>query len=855
MNFYTAFQADRLISQIREEADPTSPTAKKAFQKLGKLGNAAVPKILEALASADKRQTVEYVELLSSLTDDKTLPVIARGLTEDEPRIVSGTAWALSTNRRYNINRLVDFLGEDDYSKPALIEVLSAHKERLNVRQLLQQVYNLQPSEKAALFKLIDEVTTEEMVPDLLARMDGKDPVVKMHLLNVIARFDLAAVSKALQEALKDPNKLVRQAALNGVVRSKGAIDIAQIAGLLLDPDLEVMNKAVEVICRANDPETAKYLIPALKAENEFSRRAAVEILNEIGTTHSIKYLLDAISDEDWWVRSRASDALARIGGPRVVDAVLDLIKDKDENIRRAAIEILVTCRDKRAVDKLIEATKDPDWWVSERAADALAEIGDSKALPALLEMVARNDRSLPIALSAVGKVGTFQTLDKVLPYLERPEKDVRVAAITAVAQLAGEQQAEVVRTQIQRAAVGADETVLRAVNKAIAKLEGRTSMTGHLPSETSSTPPSSSTPMPAPGPTTAPARGAATHARGAAPPARGASAPTRAARGPTMIVQPPPPPVNASTTSTARTLLVDSPDERVEPPPPEAPSFDLNALNPGDMIEGRYKFVQKIGKGAFGTVVLVEDTVVEERLILKFLNANVASDEEMLKRFVHELRYSRRITHKNVIRIYDFLYVGGSYAISMEYFPSHTLGTEIANEKPMKPKKVVAYACDICVGMSVAHQQGIIHRDLKPANILIDDTGLLKIVDFGVAAAAKSGDTQLTKTGYVIGSPKYMAPEQILGKKVDERADIYSLGVIMYEMLSGTPPYSRGDHMSVMYQHVQGKAQPLHELNATIPRELSDIVGKTMQVDKAKRFNSMEELRLALVAGTANRE
>jgi serine/threonine-protein kinase len=837
MSFLSTLQADRLISQIREQADPTSPTAKKAFEKLGKLGNAAVPKILEALASADKRQTVEYVELLSSLTDDKTLPVVARGLTEDEPRIVSGTAWALSTNRRYNINRLVDFLGEDGYSKPALIEVLSAHKDRLNVRQLLQQVYNLQPSEKAALFKLIDEVTTEEMVPDLLSRMDGKDPVVKMHLLNVIARFDLPAVGKALQEALKDPNKLVRQSALAGIVRSKGAIDIAVIAGLLLDPDLEVMNKAVDVICRANDPETAKYLIAALKSENEYSRRAAVEILNEIGTTHSIKYLLDAISDEDWWVRSRASDALARIGGPRVVDAVLDLIKDKDENLRRAAIEILVTCRDKRAVDKLIEATKDPDWWVSERAADALAEIGDAKALPALLEMVGRNNRSLPIALSAVGKVGTYQLLDKVLPYLQRPEKDVRVAAIGAVAQLAGEQHAEVVKPYIQQAATGAEETVVRAANKAMQKLDGRTS-TGRS-SATSQLP--SSTPLPAPGPTLSPTRAA--------------TAPSRVARGPTMIVQPPPGPVPASATSTARTLLVEGEDERVETPPPEAPSFDLNALNPGDMIEGRYKFIQKIGKGAFGTVVLVEDTVVEERLILKFLNSNVASDEEMLKRFVHELRYSRRITHKNVIRIYDFLYVGGSYAISMEYFASHTLGAEIANEKPMKPKKVVGYACDICIGMSVAHQQGIIHRDLKPANILLDDTGLLKIVDFGVAAAAKSGDTQLTKTGYVIGSPKYMAPEQILGKKVDERADIYSLGVIMYEMLAGTPPYSRGDHMSVMYQHVQGKAQPLHELNAAIPGDLSDIVGKTMQVDKAKRFNSMEELRAALVASTASLE
>jgi serine/threonine-protein kinase len=596
---------------------------------------------------------------------------------------------------------------------------------------------------------------------------------------------------------------------------------------LLLDPDLDVMNKAVDVIIQLNHPETAKYLIDALKAENEFSRRSAVEILNAIGTTHSVKYLLEAVSDEDWWVRSRASDALARIGGPRVVDAVLDLIKDKDENIRRAAIEILNTCRDKRAVDRLIEATRDKDWWVSERAADALAEIGDAKALPALLEMMAKNNRSLPVAIAAVGKVGNHKVLDKVLPYLQRPEKEVRVAAIAAVAQLAGEQQADAVRAPLQASAQGADETIQRAVTRALQKLEGRLSPSGRFTARTEAV----AAPAPASGQTTS----------GTPPPTRAAPAARSA-----------PPPTAA--TSTARTLLVDLPENAVaEPPPPEAPSFDLNALQPGDMIEGRYKFVQKIGKGAFGTVVLVEDTVVEERLILKFLNANVSSDEEMLKRFVHELRYSRRITHKNVIRIYDFLYVGGSYAISMEYFPSHTLGTEIANEKPMSPKKALGYGTDICIGMSVAHQQGIIHRDLKPANILINDSGLLKIVDFGVAAAAKSGDTQLTKTGYVIGSPKYMAPEQILGKKVDERADIYSLGVIMYEMLAGNPPYSRGDHMSVMYQHVQGKAQPLDEANPKVPREIADVVTKTMQVDKLKRYASMEELRVALEAAAGS--
>jgi len=158
-----------------------------------------------------------------------------------------------------------------------------------------------------------------------------------------------------------------------------------------------------------------------------------------------------------------------------------------------------------------------------------------------------------------------------------------------------------------------------------------------------------------------------------------------------------------------------------------------------------------------------------------------------------------------------------------------------------------VGWARDIAKGMIAAHQVGIVHRDLKPANLLINDEGLLKIVDFGVAAAAKTEDTQLTKTGYVIGSPKYMAPEQILGKPVDFRADIYSLGVILYEMITGTPPYSQGDHMSVMYQHIQAKAKLCQELNPDIPDELAEIVKKTMEVDKVNRYSSMDDLRDAL--------
>src|SRR5690606_3062316 len=189
-----------------------------------------------------------------------------------------------------------------------------------------------------------------------------------------------------------------------------------------------------------------------------------------------------------------------RIGGPRVVSAVPGLGKDKDENIRRAAIEELNTSRDKPPGDHQIEATKDKDWWGRERAGDAPARRGDPKALPALLDMVSRNDRSLPIALNAIGKLGDHRILDKVLPYLRRPEKEIRIAAINAVAQLAGEQQADAVRPYIQQSAAVGDDTIARAASRALQKLEGRLTPSGRF----TSTIPSAAgyhTPTPSPSP------------------------------------------------------------------------------------------------------------------------------------------------------------------------------------------------------------------------------------------------------------------------------------------------------------------------------------------------------------------
>ena len=295
-----------------------------------------------------------------------------------------------------------------------------------------------------------------------------------------------------------------------------------------------------------------------------------------------------------------------------------------------------------------------------------------------------------------------------------------------------------------------------------------------------------------------------------------------------------------------ARTLLI--PEKDVAQAMHQAASaavpggrLDISTLTPGDMIDGRYKYIERIGRGAFGTVLLMEDQVVDERLILKFLNPNVAEDEEVMKRFVHELRYSRKITHRNVIRIYDFLYIQGNYAISMEYFPSHTFGAEVVNEKPMPLKRAIQFGIDIATGMTVAHQVGIVHRDLKPANLLINEEGLLKIVDFGVAAAQREGDTQLTKTGYVIGSPKYMAPEQIQGS-VASSVDIFALGVILHYLLTGKHPFAGQDWDELLFSQSRGPS-PVSLRNHKIPADLCAICLKCLQFRPDQRYASAHEL------------
>jgi eukaryotic-like serine/threonine-protein kinase len=824
MGLISNLKADRLIGQISGAPSALDAAAQKAVAKLKDMGPDAIDPIIEALGDADKQATLALVDALSGLADEKSFQRLVDGLTQVSTKTASAIAGALAASRSFPPARLLEALAKPNANRSALMDVINSHRARISVREMLRATQPLDASDKNALFRIIAEVADDSVMPELIARLGGKDASSRLHIIRILGRFNKPEAAAALQSLLGEPNKLVRAAALTAMSGISGPYDVKVLCQLLRDPEQEVANRTVDVLVKYNDPHTTEHLLPVLSDESETARRAAVEVLNVVGDARSVKSLLKAIKDSDWWVRSRAGDALGRIGGPKVIDAVLELSRDQDQNIRRTAIEILVHTKDTRAVASLLRSTHDTDWWVCERAVDALAEIGSRDALPRLTEMLKTDDaKRLAAVIRAIGRIGDARHFDLLLPYKAQTAREVRTELLGALARLVDEPRSRDLRDELQVIGQSADATIGRAAVKAMTEIDVR--FTSGVLSRSQF------------GQAAGTDIGTGSGTRAPAPRGSGRLSTTE------------------KRTSTTMSMLLD--DAAVAgsggtvPTPPVLPAsiakLDITTLNPGDVVDNRYKYMQKIGKGAFGTVLLMEDTVVGERLILKFLNQNVAEDAEVMKRFVHELRYSRMITHRNVIRIYDFLSIQGLYAISMEYFPSHTLGAEVINEKPLPQKRALQFGIDLCTGMTVAHQVGIVHRDLKPANVLINDEGLLKIVDFGVAAAHSQADTQLTKTGYVIGSPKYMAPEQILGKKVDERADVYAVGVILYEILTGIPPYSRGDHMSVMYQHVQGKARLPAEVNPQLPAGLGDLIMKAMAVDKTKRFQSMDELRGAL--------
>ncbi|MDQ6858903.1 MAG: protein kinase, partial [Chloroflexota bacterium] len=266
-----------------------------------------------------------------------------------------------------------------------------------------------------------------------------------------------------------------------------------------------------------------------------------------------------------------------------------------------------------------------------------------------------------------------------------------------------------------------------------------------------------------------------------------------------------------------------------------------------GDVIAGRYELGKRLGSGGMADVYAAYDRTLERTVALKLLRDGLSADKTFVARFTREARAAASIAHPRVVQVLDAGSADGRHYIAMEMVPGGTLKQVIQRDGPFPERRALRIGREIADGVAAAHARGIIHRDLKAQNVLIDAEGHPKVADFGIAHTAE--DTGLTQTSALLGSVHYLAPEQASGGPVDERADVYSLGVLLYEMLTGILPFRADTPLQIANQHLHEEPVPARRIRSGLEPETDALVARAMAKRPAKRFASAAALRDAIDA------
>jgi serine/threonine protein kinase/tetratricopeptide (TPR) repeat protein len=263
--------------------------------------------------------------------------------------------------------------------------------------------------------------------------------------------------------------------------------------------------------------------------------------------------------------------------------------------------------------------------------------------------------------------------------------------------------------------------------------------------------------------------------------------------------------------------------------------------LTTGSTFAGRYQIIEELGQGGMGRVYKALDSKLNEKIALKLIKPEIASDKKIIERFSNELKMARKIGHRYVGRMFELMEDKGIHFITMEYVPGQDLKGLIRQSAPLSIARTISTARQICEGLTEAHRLGVVHRDLKPSNIMIDRDGNARIMDFGIARSLTAKG--ITGAGVMIGTPEYMSPEQVEGKDIDQRSDIYSLGIILYEMVTGRVPFEGDTPIAIGMKHKGEIPKPPQELNAQVSDELNRVILTCLEKDKETRCQTAGEL------------
>ncbi|HEY1273122.1 MAG TPA: tetratricopeptide repeat protein [Terriglobales bacterium] len=284
----------------------------------------------------------------------------------------------------------------------------------------------------------------------------------------------------------------------------------------------------------------------------------------------------------------------------------------------------------------------------------------------------------------------------------------------------------------------------------------------------------------------------------------------------------------------------------RPAPPISSRPSYSglfvsAAILRPGDVLGNRYEILQLLGEGGMGAVYKAKDRELDRFLALKLIRPELAGNSAILARFKQELLLAHQVTHRNVIRIYDLAEADGLKFITMEYIEGVDLRRLLLDHGKFPPAEAVAIIRQVCLALEAAHTVGVIHRDLKPQNIMRDAQGRILVMDFGLARSV--GSDGMTQTGALVGTMEYMSPEQAMGDTLDQRSDLFALGLIFFELLTGKMPYKAETALASLLKRSRERAIPAVELEPSIPRGVSDIVAKCLERDLAQRYKNVQEI------------
>lgn len=782
----------RTLKQFLDCKDLESPKGVALIEKLRQLSRDSLEQLIQAIPDTSGLHQAMLTEICLENVEGSTEELFLKSLDSDATEVRTTAASILARTDQVSPSKLFKKLHESDVSKTEIIDILAFQREHLKPEQIITNALKLDKTHAEQLLKLAEDSTLPldlevlRIEPDTIA-----SPSIKIMLLRYFSQVEQADVARIISKFLNDENKTIVIEALKSLKRLRVKFD----ASVLL-PFIESMSDveremAIDILQAQADAELVPKLAPWTCSKSDEVREIFIKLFVKHVTPKGFESFLRLLDQQEWWGKEQALKSMQKFGNDKLYAAAEGLTEHENEFIREQAQKFASQSSDPEDLKKLWDNALHENWQVREAAIEAIGRSNKRESIGILKKVVEKYADSAPASLRAVGELGFSKGLEIAFACLRMPEALVQREALETIGKLANRRHGNTIRDKLMQKVPKLQATVRDTAGEVVNRLTEEYEL----------------------------------------------------------------PPLNVDQEAYFDTRLLKFDTQSVDhgsgqpaaPKPEPTPQFqNIEDLTKGDLWMDRYRIDKEIGRGAMGRVMLAKDEMVGETLILKFMHPELTAEEASRERFLREVKYSRRISHPNVIRIHDMLIKDNLSAISMEYFESRGIDEILREKKRFDNGEGLNILLQVANGMAAAHNQEVIHRDLKPSNILMNEKGLVKIVDFGIASVSSATDQTLTKTGSIIGTPAYLSPERAKGFEADHRSDIYALGIIAYAMFAGQLPYT-GEPMSLLFQHLEGKAVPAHEIRKEIGPRVSLLIQKMMAVELEDRLQTMEDVAEAI--------